>query len=166
MCHVTIHKTAISREPWKIESCSWSQIVGLISLSRSISCLLPGQRISGLRPSTRWPGNNYTYNQQEPLNMNPLNQSKLPKPKKTEKNRKKPKKTSPKFEICGSVRFFSVFFGFFRYFSVFFGFFRYFSVFFGFLWYFFGFFRSELRQEIPAIQKSCQQCGLGRPRIA
>ena len=48
------------------------------------------------------------YNQQEPLNKNPLNQSKLPKPKKTEKNRKKPKKTSPKFEICGSVRFFWV----------------------------------------------------------
>ena len=43
------------------------------------------------------------YNQQEPLNKNPLNQSKLPKPKK---NRKKPKKTSPKFEIWGSVRFF------------------------------------------------------------
>ena len=42
------------------------------------------------------------------------------KPKKTEK-------TSPKFEICGSVRFF-------------FGFFRYFSVFFGFLWHCFGFF--------------------------
>ena len=43
------------------------------------------------------------------------------------KNRKKPKKTSLKFEICGSVRFFrsfSVFFGFFR----FFGIFRYFSV--------------------------------------
>ena len=78
-------------------------------------------------------------------------------PKKTEKNRKKPKKTSPKFEICGSVRFFSVFFGIFRLFSVFFGFFRYFSGFFGFLWYFFGFFRSELRQEIPVIQKSCQQ---------
>ena len=49
-------------------------------------------------------------------------------PKKTEKNEKKPKKTSPKFEICGSVRFFSVFFGFFRYFSVFCG---TFSVFFG-----------------------------------
>ena len=61
---------------------------------------------------------------------------------------KKPKKTSPKFEICGSVRFFSVFF---RYFSVFFGFF------FGFFRYYFGFFRSELRQEIPFIQKSCQQ---------
>ena len=61
MCHVTIHKTAITREPWKIESCSWSQIVGLTFLSRSISCLLPGQRISGLRPSTRWPGNNHTY---------------------------------------------------------------------------------------------------------
>ena len=51
------------------------------------------------------------------------------------KNRKKPKKTSPKFKICGSVRFFSVFFGFFRFFSVFFGFFSVFcgtfSVFFG-----------------------------------
>ena len=58
----------------------------------------------------------------------------------TEKNRKK---NSPKFEICGSVRFFSVF-----------------------LRYFFGFFRSEFRQEVPAIQKSCQQCGLGRPRTA
>ena len=71
----------------------------------------------------------------------------------TQKNRKNPKKTSPKFEICGSVRFF-------RFFSVFFGFFgifRLFSVFLGFLWYFFGFFRSELRQEIPVIQKSCQQ---------
>ena len=32
--------------------------------------------------------------------------------------KKKPKKTSPKFEICGSVRFFSVFCGTF---SVFFG---------------------------------------------
>ena len=63
-------------------------------------------------------------------------------PKKTEKNRKKPKKTSPKFEICGSVRFFSAFFGFFsvffRYFSVFFGFFRYFSVFCGTFSVFFG----------------------------
>ena len=48
-------------------------------------------------------------------------------PKKTEKNRKK---TSPKFEICGSVRFFRLF----SVFSVFF------AVFFGFLWYFFGFF--------------------------
>ena len=37
------------------------------------------------------------------------------------KPKKKPKKTSPKFEICGSVRYFSVFFGFFLYFSVFFG---------------------------------------------
>ena len=75
------------------------------------------------------------------------------------KNRKKTEKTSPKFEICGSVRFFSVFFHF-RLFSVFFGFFgflRFLSVFFGFSWYFFGFFRSELRQEIPVIQKSCQQ---------
>ena len=53
-------------------------------------------------------------------------------------------KTSPKFEICSSVRFF---FGFFR---------GTFSVFF---W-------SELRQEIPAIQKLCQQCGLWRPRTA
>ena len=69
------------------------------------------------------------------------------KPKKTEKNRKKP---VPNLK-------FAVAFGFFRFFSAFFGFFRYFSVFFGFLWYFFGFFRSELRQEIPVIQKSCQQ---------
>ena len=49
------------------------------------------------------------------------------KPKKTEK-------TSPKFEICGSVRFFSVFFGFFRFFrflSVFSVFCGTFSVFFG-----------------------------------
>ena len=49
------------------------------------------------------------YNQQEPHNKNMLNQSKLEKKgktdKKTEKNRKK---TSPKFEICGSVRFFGV----------------------------------------------------------
>ena len=59
-------------------------------------------------------------------------------PKKTEKNRKKPKKTSPKFEICGSVRFFSVFFGFFRFFSVFFGIFRFFSVFCGTFSVFFG----------------------------
>ena len=65
-------------------------------------------------------------------------------PKKTEKNRKK---TSPKFEICGSVLFFSVF-------SAFFGFFRFFFRFFVVL---FRFFRSELRQEIPVIQKSCQQ---------
>ena len=60
---------------------------------------------------------------------------------------KKPKKPVPNLK-------FAVAFGFFRYFSAFFGFF---SVFFGFLWYFFGFFRSELRQEIPVIQKSCQQ---------
>ena len=63
------------------------------------------------------------------------------KPKKTEKNRKKPKKTSPKFEICGSVRFFSffsAFFGFFRFFSVFFGFFRFFSVYCGTFSVFFG----------------------------
>ena len=39
------------------------------------------------------------FNQQEPLNKNPLNQSKLAK-------MEKPKKTSPKFEICGSLRFF------------------------------------------------------------
>ena len=51
------------------------------------------------------------------------------------KNRKKPKKTSPKFEICGSVRFFSVFF---RFFSVFFGIFRFFSVFCGTFSVFFG----------------------------
>ena len=49
-------------------------------------------------------------------------------PKKTEK---KPKKTSPKFEILGSVRFFSVFFRFFSVFFGFFGFFRFFSVFCG-----------------------------------
>ena len=54
------------------------------------------------------------------------------------KNRKKPKKTSPKFEICGSVRFFSVFFGIFRLFSFFFGFFRFFSVFCGTFSVFFG----------------------------
>ena len=46
-------------------------------------------------------------NQQEPLNKNPLNQSKLDKMEKP-KNQKKTKKTSPKFEICGSVRFFWV----------------------------------------------------------
>ena len=65
------------------------------------------------------------------------------------KNRKKP---VPNFKFAvafGFFRFFSVFFGFFRVFSVFFGFF-------GFLWYFFGFIRSELRQEIPVIQNSCQ----------
>ena len=70
------------------------------------------------------------------------------------KNRKKPKKKPvPNFKFAvafGIFRYFSVFFGTFRFFSVFFGFF-------GFLWYFFGFFRSELRQEIPAIQKSCHQ---------
>ena len=52
---------------------------------------------------------------------------------------KKPKKTSPKFEICGSVRFFFGFF--FRYFSFFFGFFgifRFFSVFSGTFSGFFG----------------------------
>ena len=58
------------------------------------------------------------------------------------KNRKKPKKTSPKFEICGSVRFFSVFFwyfsAFFGFFSVFFGIFRFFSVFCGTFSVFFG----------------------------
>ena len=63
------------------------------------------------------------------------------KPKKTEKNRKKP---DPNLKFAVAFGFFSVFF-------------RYFSVFLGFLWYFFGFFRSELRQEIPVIQKSCQQ---------
>ena len=50
------------------------------------------------------------YNQQEPLiNKNPLNQSKLAKMEKPNKKpKKKPKKTSPKFEICGSVRFFGL----------------------------------------------------------
>ena len=72
------------------------------------------------------------------------------KPKKTEKNRKKPV-PNLKFAVAfGFFRFFSVFFGFFRFFSVFFGFFRFFVV-------LFGFFRSELRQEISVIQKSCQQ---------
>ena len=48
------------------------------------------------------------------------------------KYQKKPKKkTSPKFEICGSVRFFSVFFGILRLFSVFCGTFSVFSVFCG-----------------------------------
>ena len=55
---------------------------------------------------------------------------------KNRKNRKKPKKTSPKFEICGSVRFFSGFFSvFFGFFGFFFGFFRFFVVLFRF---FFG----------------------------
>ena len=36
------------------------------------------------------------YNQQEPLNKNPLNQSKLAKMEKPKKNRKKPKKTEKK----------------------------------------------------------------------
>ena len=57
------------------------------------------------------------------------------KPKKTEKKRKK---TSPKFEICGSVRFFPVFSAFFGFFSVFFGIFRFFSVFCGTFSVFFG----------------------------
>ena len=48
------------------------------------------------------------YNQQEPLNENPLNQSKFAKMEKPKKNQEKPKKNSPKFEICGSVRFFGV----------------------------------------------------------
>ena len=78
------------------------------------------------------------------------------------KKPKKPKKTSPKFEICGGVRFFSVFSVFFGFF---FGIFRFFVVLFDFS-VLFGFFRSELRQEIPVIQKSCQQLGLRRPRIA
>ena len=65
----------------------------------------------------------------------------------TQKNRKKTKNTSPKFEIRGSLRFFRFFFPYFSFFSVFFGFCGIFSV----------FFRSELQQEIPAIQKSRQQ---------
>ena len=45
---------------------------------------------------------NSYYNQQEPLDKIPLNhdQSKFAK---VEKPKKKPKKTSPKFEICGSA---------------------------------------------------------------
>ena len=70
---------------------------------------------------------------------------------KKPKNRKNP---VPNLKFAVAFGFFSVFFRIFRFFSVFF---RYFSVFFGFFVYFFGFFRSELRQEIPAIQKSCQQ---------
>ena len=63
-------------------------------------------------------------------------------PKKTEKNRKKPV-PNLKFEVAfGFFRLFSVF-------SVFFGLFRFFVV-------LKRFFRSELRQEIPVIQKSCQ----------
>ena len=58
-------------------------------------------------------------------------------PKKPKRKRKKPV-ANLKFAVA--FVFFSVFFGFF-----------------GFLWYFFGFFRSEIRQEIPAIQKSCKQ---------
>ena len=72
-------------------------------------------------------------------------------PKKTEKNRKKPV-PNLKFAVAFG------FFGFFRFFRFFF---RFFSVFFGFFSVFCGtfsvFFRSELRQEIPVIQKSCQQ---------
>ena len=79
-------------------------------------------------------------------------------PKKTEK---KPKKTSPKFEICGSVRFFSVFFGFFRYFSAFFGFFRFFSVFFGFLWYFFGFFGLNFDKKFQSFKNHINNEVLG-----
>ena len=51
------------------------------------------------------------------------------------KNRKKSKKTSPKFKICGSVRFF-----------------RLFSVFFGFLWYFFGFFGLNFDKKFQPIK--------------
>ena len=60
------------------------------------------------------------------------------KPKKTEKNRKKPV-PNLKFAVAfGFFRFFSVFFGFFRFFSVFFGIFRFFSVFCGTFSVFFG----------------------------
>ena len=61
-------------------------------------------------------------------------------------NPKKTEKTSPKFEICCSLRplVFSVFFCICLFFVVLFS---VFSV----------FFRSQLRQEISAIQKSCQQ---------
>ena len=60
------------------------------------------------------------------------------KPKKTEKNRKKPV-PNLKFAVAfGFFRFFLVFFGFFRFFSVFFGIFRFFSVFCGTFSVFFG----------------------------
>ena len=79
------------------------------------------------------------------------------KPRKTEKNPFPNLKFAVAFGFFGF--FFSVFFGFFGIFRFFFRFFfRYFSVFFGFFCGTFSvFFRSELRQEIPAIQKSCQQ---------
>ena len=42
---------SISQEPQKIETCSWVHIEGSIFPSRSISCLLLGQRFSGLPPT-------------------------------------------------------------------------------------------------------------------
>ena len=56
------------------------------------------------------------FNQQEPLNENPLNQSKLAKmekPKKTEKNQKKPKKTEKNRKKPVPNLKFGVAFGFF-----------------------------------------------------
>ena len=73
------------------------------------------------------------------------------KPKKTEKNRKK---TSPKFEICGSVRFFSVFFGFF-------GFFRFFSVFFGIFWFFSVFFGLNFDKKFQSFKNHVNNEVLG-----
>ena len=75
-------------------------------------------------------------------------------PKKPKKNRKKP---VPNLKFAVAFGFFGFFFGFFRFFSVFFGVFRFFFGFFRFFVVLFRFFRSELRQEIPVIQKSCQQ---------
>ena len=77
-------------------------------------------------------------------------------------NPKKTEKTSPKFEICGSVRFFSVFFsvffGFFRFFSVFCGIFRFFSVF---LWYFFGFFGLNFDKKFQSFKNHVNNEVLG-----
>ena len=75
-------------------------------------------------------------------------------PKKTEKNRKKP---VPNLKFAVAFGFFGFFSAFFGFFSVFFGVFRFFFGFFRFFVVLFRFFRSELRQEIPVIQKSCQQ---------
>ena len=62
-------------------------------------------------------------------------------PKKYRKKTKKNEKTSvPNLKFAVAFSFFGIF-----------------RVFFDFLWYFFGFFRFELRQEIPANQKSSQQ---------
>ena len=65
-------------------------------------------------------------------------------PKKT----KETEKTTPKFEICCSLR------GFFR-------FFRPFSVFFGFLWYFFGFFGLNFDKKFQSFKNRVNNEVLG-----